>query len=242
MKDGLGAALFYQGFTEPDIEDFLVRFLKPGMTFVDVGAHVGKYTLLGAAAVGPGGTVIAFEPNVEARRLLGMNIHVNGFDNVRVLELAAADAPGPRDFEVCAESTVSSLAGSEGPFPRRSSSRIVRVESTTLDAAMAHSGGKADLIKVDVEGAELPVLRGAGSLLRLPVVRAPVFIIECEPDNYARFGYGVEQLFGFLEKHGYTEYYSHGREGLVRADPRRIPAGVNNLIAAKEGAWLPTSE
>ena len=239
MKDGLGASLFYTGSTEPEIEEFVVRFLKPGMRFVDVGAHVGIYSLLAAAAVGPAGEVISFEPNPEARRVLELNIAENRFHNVRVRGEAVADAAGMRDFEICEESSVSSLNGGAGEFPKRRSSRLIKVESTTLDAALGAGGESIHLIKIDAEGAELPVLKGASSLLGSPAAVAPILIFECEPGNYAFFGYTPQDVFGYLESRGFAVYCCQGKKRFRRVSMRDVPSDVKNLIAAKEGACFP---
>ena len=63
LKSGAGALIYYQGFSEPETADFLLRFLGTGMCFLDVGAHIGEYSLLAAPIVGAAGSVHAFEPN-----------------------------------------------------------------------------------------------------------------------------------------------------------------------------------
>jgi FkbM family methyltransferase len=234
-RDGLGAQLFYEGRSEPDVEEFCLRFLTPGMVFFDIGAHVGKYTLLCARAVGSQGYVHAFEPNPDLSRLLRLNIDQNGLRNAKTNRCAVSDEDGVSDFELCAESSISSLVREENRHTPRASSRIVTVPTVRLDTYCTRTGARPHLVKIDAEGAELLIFQGATRLLGLPVGQSPVWVFEHEPANYARFGYTPARLFEFLRTHGYHTWSS--RDGRVtpieELPPSDIPA---NLVAAKEGA------
>jgi FkbM family methyltransferase len=238
-NDGQGALLFYQGYSEPETEKFILRFLKPGMSFIDVGAHIGKYTLLGAHAVRREGEVHAFEPNPVIFDLLRRNVRENGFQNVHMLECAVSNHDGPEEFEVCAEATFSALKRKTVRLPRREVAKAIRVESVRLDTYFADKRKKANLVKVDVEGAELMVFMGSRSLLELSAEEAPVWVFEYEPENYASFGYAPEDLFALLARTGHRVWYCRDGEGGKPADTLRIPSDVHILIAAKEGACLP---
>jgi FkbM family methyltransferase len=235
-RDGLGAQLFYEGSSEPDIEEFCLRFLDPGMVVFDVGAHVGKYTLLCARAVGPEGHVHAFEPHPVLFHLLQLNIAQNGFHNARALQCAVSDEDGVSDFELCAESSNSSLVREENRTSPRAASTIVPLPTVRLDTFCARAGRTPHLVKVDVEGAELLIFKGATNLLGLPAGKSPVWVFEHEPANYARFGYAPARLFALLRRHGYRTWTC--RKGRVtpleETAQSSIPA---NLVAAKEGAW-----
>jgi hypothetical protein len=76
-QSGSGALIYYQGWSEPEVASFLIRFLSPNMTFIDVGAHIGEYVLLAASIVGQGGSVHAFEPDPRNYRLLETNVYLN---------------------------------------------------------------------------------------------------------------------------------------------------------------------
>jgi FkbM family methyltransferase len=233
-RDGLGAQLFYDGVSEPDIEEFCLRFLQPGMIVFDVGAHVGKYTLLCARAVGPQGHVHAFEPNPALFHLLQLNIARNHFNNSHARQCAVSDEDGVSDFELCAESSISSLVRDENRDSPRGASKILRVPTLRLDSFCAQAGLRPRLVKVDVEGAELLVFQGATNLLDLPAGKSPVWIFEHEPANYARFGYAPARLFALLRRHGYRTWTC--RDGRVTRleETAGIPV---NLVAAKEESW-----
>lgn len=81
---GFARPLYEHGVHEPRETDFLAKALQPGMTFIDIGAHVGYYTLLGAAAVGKEGKVIAFEPEPYNLEILTKNVALNELTNVVV--------------------------------------------------------------------------------------------------------------------------------------------------------------
>jgi FkbM family methyltransferase len=238
--DGLGSQLYYEGCSEPDIEELCLRFLRPGMVFFDVGAHVGKYTLLAARAVGPSGRVHAFEPNPELSRLLEHNISLNALRNVRPNQCAVSDSDGAGDFEACAEASVSSLLPREKRSAPRRTSRILSVPTLRLDTYCASNRVRPHLVKVDVEGAELLVFRGSEALLDAPGDLSSVWIFEHEPANYARFGYAPQQLFDFLRRHGYRPWSYREGIGAALMDSPPLRGGPVNLLAVREGVWLPS--
>src|SRR5436190_21304843 len=87
-------AAFTVGTDEPAVQAELVRVLRPGDVFYDVGANVGFLSLIAARIVGPDGHVYSFEPMPEIARAVGRNAALNGFDNVTVVEVALADLAG----------------------------------------------------------------------------------------------------------------------------------------------------
>ena len=241
-RDGQGALLYYQGFAEPETEYYLARFLQLGMIFVDIGAHVGTYTLLAARAVGTQGEVHAFEPNPAVFGLLEENLRINALRNVVLLRSAVSDQEGEREFEICSEYTVSSLRKKADLQPEygaaRKISRVVRVRCTALDAYCSARGIIPDLVKIDVEGSELPVFRGAAKLFALPAECAPVWVFEYSPANCARFGYESVELLEFLKQHGYGVWCYEGADRITPFAPSLLEPRVPNLVAVKEGKRL----
>ncbi|MBZ5637056.1 MAG: FkbM family methyltransferase [Acidobacteriia bacterium] len=192
-RTGSGALIYYQGRSEPETALFISGFLKPGMIFFDVGAHIGEYTLLASRAVQSEGQVHAFEPVHELFKLLKRTLTCTAASNVVVNHCALANTNGTTNFVVYKELSCSSIANDEmsgSPTALRTDS--VPVQS--LDRYCEQQGVTPHLIKVDVEGAELLVLEGAKALLALPPDRAPVWVIEYSEENYARFGMTVDTL------------------------------------------------
>jgi FkbM family methyltransferase len=142
--------------------------VRPGMTVLDVGANVGAYTLVFAAWVGATGRVVAFEPAPDTCAGLRTHVTLNGFDDrVTVVQAAMAGSTGTAPFGVHPSGGASSLAlGSVAD-----AARVTVATHTIDDVCKAHALLPA-VIKIDVEGAELDVLRGARQTLALPGLHA----------------------------------------------------------------------
>jgi len=148
-----------------DKEPYVQKIFRPksGETVVDVGAHIGFYTLKAARDVGPKGTVIAIEPDPQNFLLLSENIAINHFHNVIAVNAALSDAAGRRLFYACADPIVSGFQ----PSSRTRIREVKTVRTMTLSELLQSLGiDRADWIKVDVEGEELRVLKGGRSVLQ----------------------------------------------------------------------------
>jgi FkbM family methyltransferase len=154
----------------------LRRFLADGGDVVDVGAHVGMYTVAAAALLGDRGRVLACEPNPQARAQLVENVRLNGCTNVIVSAAAIADHPGEALLHVprTADPSFSSLGAG-----RFAEGEPVRVATTTLDAAVDEAGLAPGFVKIDVEGGELAALAGAERTL----AARPVVLVEVGPES-----------------------------------------------------------
>lgn len=157
--------------------------LEPGQTFYDVGANVGFFSLLAAAAVGPAGSVVAFEPLPRNLALLRRHLDLNHVRHAVVVPAAVADASGTADLET-----------SGGPAQSRLGREGVRVDLVTLDAFVRSGGPPPQVVKIDVEGAETRVLAGARDLLAR---HAPLLFLSTH--GYRRH----EECRSFLEGAGY---------------------------------------
>jgi FkbM family methyltransferase len=215
-------------------ETRLVRELLPrGGAFVDVGAHIGWFTVVGARAVGPGGNVHAFEafgPNVAALR---RNLALNGLERVDVTEAAVADAPGrARMGREAGGDSGTATAGAQA------SGSLEEVEQVTLDSVLPASQ-PIDLLKVDVEGFEARVLAGASASLG----RTTAVLIELNRAALEANGSSPEEVAGVLAHAGLErQRVLTRRPGAVqpgfrplarRADPRALP-DYGNLLARRD--------
>jgi FkbM family methyltransferase len=145
------------GTTEPGVQQALVELLEPGMTFYDIGANMGFFSLIAWRRVGPGGRVRAFEPLPESARTLRHNVALNDARNVEVVEAAVGAEPGRAQLAVTAESVQAHLADIDIDTPTLG---VVDIEVTAVDAEVAAGRPAPDVVKVDVEGAELAALDG----------------------------------------------------------------------------------
>jgi FkbM family methyltransferase len=156
------------------------RHLRDGGEFVDVGAHIGIYTVAAALALRGRGRVLAFEPNPAARRQLEENVGINGCDNVLVRGHAVADTVGDALLH---------LPGTPDPsFSSLETDRFaeggrIPVETTTLDREIEAAGLRPAVIKIDVEGSELRVLAGMEHTLEA----RPVILVEVTAESGAEF-------------------------------------------------------
>lgn len=144
------------GSYEYDKQILFSRTIKEGGVVYDIGAHVGFYTLLASALVGPRGKVIAFEPLPRNIRYLKEHLRLNRCDNVLVVEVAVGDESGIASFEEGTNSYTSHLSP-KGCFKVK----IVRLDDLVSSGEIP----SPDYMKIDVEGAELLALSGARSIL-----------------------------------------------------------------------------
>jgi FkbM family methyltransferase len=178
-----------RGDKEQALQEALVAELRPGALFFDVGANGGYVSLLGARLVGPGGRVVAYEPHPLTAHEARAQLRLNGFANCEVVVAALAEREGVAAFADDLGSQMLSLAEVRRDAPP---SRTISVRVTTLDRE-AERCGLPDVVKIDTEGSEVQVLRGADRVLR---ERAPVLLTEVHgPDilvEYQRLldGYG----------------------------------------------------
>jgi FkbM family methyltransferase len=237
---GSAALVFYQGSSEPEVAEFIQSFLEPGMTFYDVGAHLGEYALLAARSVGEAGTVHAFEPNSELAPVVLRNVRRNGFTNCSVSSVAIGAMQARVVLEVSGDPAegwirTSDESAIERIGPDRGTQE--RVPVITLDEYWRQTGARdVHLIKIDIEGAELLALRGAAELLAQP--QSPVVVFECLPHLMPRFGYGYADLLDYMHQRGYQLYELTGVRGARFLAPMHGRPTQANIVAAKDGPAL----
>lgn len=191
------------GTYEPELRDILAALLRPGGVAVDVGANVGWHTLLMGQRVGAEGRVLAVEANPSVRRRLVDNLAINGLIQVEIVPCALAASAGQVAFFGPADDDVESGNGhlvSATSVPG-DQSNVLTVETRTLDAIVGAAGLKRlDVIKIDVEGYEWPVLQGAEDTLAR---YRPHVVFEYVSEYAARGGGTPDELMAFFERHGY---------------------------------------
>ena len=213
--------MIYLGAFEQRETSIVLRHLRPGMTFVDIGANVGYFTLLAASRVGPTGRVFAVEPSPAAFAQLKATIEENRLTHVRAFPIGLGAESGeinlyvpPTDFHNHSPSMVANP-----------NSEPVLVPLRRLDDCLDEWGVEAvDLLKIDVEGFEPFVYRGATASLRSGRIRA----ILCEFNDYwlRQVGSSPMALFQTLTEAGFAP----------RHDPRPFrPRCVENVFFEYSG-------
>lgn len=175
--------------------------LEPGKTMLDIGANIGYTSLIAARRVGPSGRVFAFEPSPRAYASLATNASLNKFDWLQIEALAC----GVENAEMILYTSslsdeYNSLAPDQrGMLDKTVTCKVVRVDQYLLERKIAH----VDLIKIDVEGAEWPVIKGMDSLLTDARSNRPMLIVEACLKNTSSFGYTPAEMFEHLADTGY---------------------------------------
>ena len=215
---------------EPELR-YLWGLLRPGNVVVDAGAAFGIYTLVAARRVGPSGCVIAFEPTTETYSFLIRNIELNGFHWVRAFQWALGASEGEA---LLYHSPYDLAQSSLAPPDRRispASHELVRVR--TLDNVLDELGfhSRLDVLKVDVEGAEELVLRGAE---RHITTCRPIIVFEINSSGVQRLGLDPEGCWKFLSMRGYRFFYIGLSGELHPLSNLSYPPALRNAIAVPE--------
>jgi FkbM family methyltransferase len=196
-NDFIGQEIYYHGCYEPETVAMIEGSLRAGSVFLDIGAHVGQYSVIAARKVGLGGAVHAFEPDSDTFRLLSKN--VAAMANVHANQIALSDRDGTATFYL-ADTTHIGFNSLRKPH-ECATERTCSVTVQTLDRYLAEHGiSHVDFIKMDVEGGELNVLSGATHLLD---VSKPAVLLEFNPKALGQFGHTCEDLETFLRRRGY---------------------------------------
>jgi FkbM family methyltransferase len=156
IRDFVGRAVYYFGDLDKKISSILKAYLKPGDTFIDIGAQFGLYTVQAASLVGSEGTVHAFEPQPRSARLLKSSLEGNGLTNTTIHQLALGLVDGRLPL------TIPSTNAGAGSLVQSQNGVRINVQVKNASGAFDKSGIQtARLIKIDVEGFENAVICGA---------------------------------------------------------------------------------
>lgn len=191
FNTGGSAASFVVGSSQQQEQIALKALLAVGATFYDIGANVGFFTVIASRIVGPAGKIFCFEPLPENYRQIRHNAMLNDFKNIKIVDTALGNLDGEARFWTSAGPTWGKLV-STGKVPDQLTGEI-DVPVRRLDRVVAESSlPPPDVIKIDVEGAEVDVLLGATETLRHHM---PRLLIELHGTNTS--------VANVLSEHGY---------------------------------------
>lgn len=189
---------------EPAEVAVLERVLKPGDVFVDVGANIGYLTAVGASRVGTAGQVHSFEPVPDYFARLEALRAANPGYAIAVSNVALGEREGEAEIAQAADGNIGWNTMVPGLLAGEAARARHRVRVLRLDDYLAARGiAQVALIKIDTEGFELPVLRGASVFLERATPRPPI-LCEVAPGAYAALGARVADLFEYLARFGYS--------------------------------------
>ncbi len=222
-----GSFVVYARFPEYMELKFVEEYLQPTDNFIDVGAHIGDFSIVAASRILKG-TILAFEPTTETVHEFRQNLLLNEMtDRVTILEKAVSNKNGTIHFELESESEINHISA-------KSSAKTRKVATTKLDTVCAeHQLLFVDLLKVDVEGAEGLVFAGAQSLLSTQKIGVILFEVNPKMKQYSTT---TADLCSLLESHGYT-LFSVTEKGLKAFSYKSFTlTNTINLVAVSHRA------
>jgi FkbM family methyltransferase len=184
----------WTAFIEINLRDtYCKNNIKPGMNVVDIGAHIGSYALMASEKTGAGGKIIAVEPEAENYKNLLENINLNNLENVIPVNIALSDRDGQEKLYINSQSTCHSLSPDNGQ-----AAATAFVKTKTLDSLLKELKiEKIDIIKIDTEGWETHILKGALETLKNNP-KAKLFIASYHYPGE------TEEVQNFLQKMGFN--------------------------------------
>ena len=206
---------------------FVWNFLRPGMTFFDIGAYHGNYSVIAGKKLGNTGHVVAFEPCSDSRRRLRLHLRMNGIPLASVEPCAVASANGKSHLFVLVSGFASMNSLRHPPVDNPTTQ--VEVETVTIDNYLrTNKIDRVDLAKVDTEGGELEVFDGSQRLLtRL----RPVIICEVLDWVTQPWGYPARDIISYLSRMDYV-WHDFSPDGtLFRHELREQYPEVKNYLA-----------
>ena len=233
LDSEISRCVYVEGFYEPNQFNFLSKFLKKGMTFVDVGANIGLFGLFASKLVGKTGQVLAIEPSRREFNRLKHNLQLNRTKNIKALKLALGNNNSIKKLNVA----VSPYDGhnSFGPFGYETTKidHTEDVVTKTLDKLIQETKIKQiDAIKIDVEGAELSVLKGG---LRTLKILKPLLLMELSDRTLRKQGSNSNQIWKLLTRLSYIIYEFNQSSGtLKKARQKKYYDGENIITIPRD--------
>ena len=217
MKDvGISRDLYKTGWHELGTTNLLSNVVKEGMTALDIGAHIGYFTLILSKLVGERGRVISFEPEPRNFSLLRRNIKLNSCLNVTAVQKAVTNENGRVRLFLHPRGT-----GDHSIHPVHfEAQRSLEVETVRLDSYLSRNGILVNFVKIDVQGAEPLVIEGFQSTLE---ESKPLIVMEYSPDLWPI----SRNVLGKLSEIGYEFYLIGQKQGIK-------PVKIYEI----EGLWL----
>jgi FkbM family methyltransferase len=227
-SDPVTAALVEGRVLDELLVGLMVRLVEPGDLVLDLGAHVGSFSLAAAAA---GCRVIAVEASPANAALLRASAARNGFADFHVVHAAVSDAPGSIEF--CARGPWGHVATDAVDLP------TISVPAVTVDDLLVELGmGAPAFVKIDIEGSEIPAIRGMAGTLGVTAPGAPTLLYESNGHTLGLFDASPAALSAELDSLGYTSLAVEPAR-LVRVTPGQMqPQTIVECLAVKSAVDL----
>lgn len=185
------------GENELPVQETLATLLRGGDVFFDVGANVGFMTVVGACLVGERGRVFAFEPVLSNVAVIRRNLKLNHLEQVEICAKAVSDRSGHEQLVLARYSGGAALAVADAPPDAIGS---IDVPVISIDDFVAAGAPAPDVVKIDVEGAEIQVLKGMALTLKK---YSPAVVVELDGPNDEALDRKTSMCRAFLQSLGY---------------------------------------
>lgn len=204
-----GSLIIYTKLPEYEEMNFIYNYLKKDDIFLDVGANIGAHTLMAASKIKTG-KIFSFEPSSKALRYLKENIQINNLNSiVTIIDKVVSDKNGLEKFIIGKHSEVDHIGEKDDQLHE-----MKTIPSIGLDKFLTEQKiNYVDLIKIDVEGAELKVLKGLRGYLAGGKVGMIIFEIN---SNCGIYGYSVKDMINFLEQYDFLLYSLDSKDKLSK--------------------------
>lgn len=230
LDEHMQSQIFWYGYYSRDVILAMNRLLRSGMVMLDVGANIGEVSMAAAQRVGYSGHVFAFEPMPSLYEKLSFNLSRNGLTQAKAIRKGLADKAvvAPIYFAEAQFIDGTKHDGLGTLYPTKDRAGVAgEIELTTLDSFFTEMNlPRVDLIKIDVEGAELDVLRGGQQTL---AHYRPHLIIEVQNETSGSAGYAADEILSFLEPMGYS-FFTIGRNARLRPLSRETLKPFQNVL------------
>lgn len=230
-------------FYEQGASNFLASALREGDSFIDIGSHIGYFSLLASIIVGSSGQVFAIEPEPSNFDQLTTNISLNKFSNIKTFNLALGSKIEQKQFFINKDNDGGHALWNVGLHPFNKNSRanpvVKNINTATLDSLFEENNPDSlKLIKIDVEGSECAILQGGANM----IARHNVPYIICEINRFAlqQMGTSEKELRHYMELSGYETYLLHDETPYftrLSKDDYIETNYVFNVIFSKAGSY-----
>jgi FkbM family methyltransferase len=211
LRDHLQKQIFWYGSYENQYTQFLLRLLRPGYVFFDIGANIGYYGLTAAAKIGSSGKVHCFEPASQLFQRIQKNIALNRFENILANQVAVSDGMDKMKLYLSSGDNL----GMTGLTKASNFSGIEELtETIILDKYIQiHDLKRVDIVKIDIEGHEMAALRGMTTMIDR---FKPLLLIEVLKTPLMRYDQSPRDIYRFLLSKGYQPYDLQAKNKLVK--------------------------
>ena len=221
------ASIYLWGTYEPEVVSALGRLLRSGDAAIDIGANCGVLSVIMSRLVGPGGKVVALDPSPRACERIRPQAHLNGTENIEVRDVALGAAARQEVYRM-GRVGIGALPDVDAEY---TTGGVIHTHVATVVEIAASLEGRVALIKIDTDGSEVSILRGAADVLSRD---RPAIVMETYLAGLSRHGASAGELAELLLEHEYELFVPNvARRRFWRASPPPlqafVPAPVSDL-------------